>query len=68
LHVEQSLDNRSYHVCSDLIKYELNFIPRRGIEKAILDLALAIESGEIVEPLTNPQYSNIKVLQQRGFS
>ena len=68
LHVEESLDNRSYHVCSDRIKTDLNFVPRRGIEKAVMDLALAIESGEIVEPLTNPYYSNIKTLQQRGFN
>ena len=67
IELRPSTDDRSYHVSSELIKHELSFVPRRGIEKAIKDLAIAIESGKLTDPATNPIYSNIKTLQAKGI-
>jgi nucleoside-diphosphate-sugar epimerase len=65
---QPSEDNRSYHVSSERIKLDLNFVPRRGIPKAIADLAYAMQIGLIKNPTTNPLYSNIKMLQKKGFN
>lgn len=67
IELQTSTDDRSYHVSSELIKDDLSFIPRRGIEKAIKDLAIAIESGDLTDPANNPIYSNIKTLQAKGI-
>lgn len=67
LKIQSSTDNRSYHVSSERIKEDLSFIPRRGIEKAMRDLATAIYCGALIDPVNNPLYSNIKTLQEKGI-
>jgi nucleoside-diphosphate-sugar epimerase len=56
-------DNRSYRISSEKIGRELGFSPRHTIEEAVEDLKAALEDGRIVDPLTNPRYSNIKLMQ-----
>jgi nucleoside-diphosphate-sugar epimerase len=53
-------DLRSYHVSSSRIKEGLGFKPKYSIQQAIGSLKMALESGQITDPLTNPIYHNIK--------
>lgn len=57
-------DNRSYHISSDKIRRELGFAPKHTIEDAVSDLVTAFRKGRVSEPLTNPRYYNIKLMQQ----
>jgi nucleoside-diphosphate-sugar epimerase len=56
-------DNRSYHVSSELIKRELGFVPRHSIEDAVASLATAFAAGKISDPMENPIYYNVKLMQ-----
>jgi len=57
-------DIRSYHINSDKIKQILNFKPRYTIEEGVSTLVDAYKSGIIKDGLNNPQYYNIKMMQQ----
>jgi nucleoside-diphosphate-sugar epimerase len=59
----QTNDNRSYHICSDKIKRELGFVPKRTIEDAVRDLDKAFKEGKISNPMTDLRYYNIKMMQ-----
>lgn len=56
-------DNRSYHISSAKISRELGFTPRHTVEDAVLELRRAFEAGLVPDPLSNPLYSNIKLMQ-----
>ena len=56
---EESKDPRSYHICSDLIKNDLNFIPERTITGAVHSIRDAIDFGLLKDILTNTDYVNI---------
>jgi nucleoside-diphosphate-sugar epimerase len=56
-------DNRSYHICSEKIKRELGFAPKRTIEDAVRDLVVAFCAGRIPNPMTDSRYYNIKTMQ-----
>ena len=58
--VEESQDNRSYHVNSEKIKRALGFVPQFTVEDAIRDLAIKFKSGRFADSLTNPWYTNVK--------
>jgi len=58
--VEESQDNRSYHVNSDKIARVLGFVPRYSVEDAIRDMCIKFESGHWKDGLTNPLYTNVK--------
>ncbi len=58
-----SNDSRSYHISSEKIKRELGFVPKRSIEGAVHDLAEALRSGKIPNPMTAIRYYNIKTMQ-----
>ncbi len=58
-----SNDCRSYHISSEKIKGELGFVPKRSIEDAVHDLAEALRSGKIPNPMTDIHYYNIKTMQ-----
>jgi nucleoside-diphosphate-sugar epimerase len=60
-------DNRSYHISSEKIRRELGFEPRHTIQAAVEDLKDAFLGGRISEPMTNPLYSNIKLMQSVGL-
>lgn len=57
-------DNRSYHISSARIARELGFSPRHSIEQAVLELKQAFEAGLLPDPMGDPRYSNIKLMQK----
>ena len=63
LEVVPSDDRRSYRVCSDRIRRELDFAPSKTIEDAVRDLEAAFAAGRIPDPMTDPRYYNIKLMQ-----
>ncbi len=56
-------DNRSYHISSEKIKKVLDFETNFTISDAIRDLKKAFELGLLYDPLNNPDYVNIKKMQ-----
>ena len=56
-------DNRSYHISSAKLKRELGFAPRHSLEDAVRELRTAFEAGLLPDPLGDPRYSNIKLMQ-----
>ena len=56
-------DLRSYHINADRIRQTLGFTPRWTIEDAIHSLCDAYRAGQIPEPMTDPRYHNIKMMQ-----
>jgi nucleoside-diphosphate-sugar epimerase len=56
-------DNRSYHISSEKIRRELGFSPRHSIEHAVRELKEAFEAGLLPDPMGDPRYSNIKLMQ-----
>lgn len=64
LRVEPTNDPRSYHVCADRIRRELDFQPARTIEQGIEDLVAAFRDGRLPNPLEDPRYFNIKMMQR----
>lgn len=60
-------DNRSYHISSGKIRRELGFEPRHTIQEAVQDLKEAFQAGRVQDPLSNPLYSNIKLMQSVGL-
>ncbi len=62
--VQETDDNRSYHISSEKIKNELGYVPKRTIEDAVTDLVSAFKAGLIPNSLTDPKFFNIKTMQQ----
>jgi nucleoside-diphosphate-sugar epimerase len=60
-------DNRSYRVSSAKIQRELGWTPAHTIEEAVADLKRAFLEGRIPDPMTDPRYSNIKLMQRAGL-
>ena len=56
-------DNRSYHVSSRKIFEELGFKANHSVEAAIRDLKTAFNADQVPNPMTDPQYFNIKRMQ-----
>lgn len=63
-----STDNRSYHVNSDKIRDVLGFEPRRTVADAVQDLCIKFQIGRFKDALTNPLYTNIRQLIEKGVS
>lgn len=61
---QPSSDLRSYHINSDKINKVLGFQPRQTLEAAIQDLKRAHQNHRIENPLENPKYYNIKMMQR----
>lgn len=61
-------DNRSYHVNSDKIAMTIGFRPRFSVNNAINSLIIAYAEGKITDPLTNPIYHNIKMMQELNIT
>ena len=66
--VKPSDDLRSYHVNSERIAKVLGFVPRRTIEDAVRSIVAAYRDGRFQDPLGNPLYHNIKLMQQVNLS
>jgi nucleoside-diphosphate-sugar epimerase len=56
-------DNRSYHISSEKIRKELGFMPKHSIEDAVIDLKKSFDAGNILNPLGDIRYYNIKTMQ-----
>ena len=56
-------DLRSYHISSKKITEELGFVNKFTIEDAVSDLTYAMEKKFLTDPINNPKYVNIKVMQ-----
>ncbi|MBY0548457.1 MAG: SDR family oxidoreductase [Candidatus Obscuribacterales bacterium] len=60
-----SQDIRSYRICSDKIRRELGFLPKRSIEDAVNDLIDAFQSGKLPNSMNDARYFNIKQMQEK---
>lgn len=56
-------DIRSYQVSSRKIAADIGFVPKHSIEEAIRNLKNSFDEGRVPDPLTNPRYYNIKMMQ-----
>jgi len=56
-------DHRSYHISSEKIERELDFVLQHTIEDAVRDLVVAFQDGKIPNPMTDIRYYNIKTMQ-----
>jgi nucleoside-diphosphate-sugar epimerase len=63
-----AVDQRSYHVNSDKIEYELGFRPESTIESAVRSIQLAYDQLKIPRPMTDPKYRNIQRMKQIGLT
>jgi nucleoside-diphosphate-sugar epimerase len=57
-------DQRSYHVSSEKIRKELDFVPQHGIKEAVQDLVDAFDSGKIPDPMESDVYYNVKRMKR----
>lgn len=62
--IEESNDNRSYHVNSDKILKKLGFKPQNKISDAIEDLVNAFEKGLLPNSMEDKRYFNIKMMKE----
>jgi len=60
-------DLRSYHVSSEKIKRELNFVARHTVQDAVRDLVAAFQAGNVPNSMTDSRYYNIKTMQALSF-
>jgi nucleoside-diphosphate-sugar epimerase len=58
-----SNDPRSYHICSEKVRRELGFVPKRTIEDGAADLVAAFQAGRLPNPLTDVRYYNIQLMK-----
>ena len=63
LKVEDTDDNRSYHISSEKIFNSLNFKSVKTIDDAVKDLIYAFDKNILVNSLDNENYFNIKKMQ-----
>ncbi len=61
--VEPTNDNRSYHVSSEKIAKQLNFLPKFTIEDAVKDLVAAFETDKLPNAMEDIRYVNIKTMK-----
>ena len=61
--VEESNDNRSYHISSEKIKRVLGFQPKYSIGQAVRDLKAAFDGAKVPDAMTDKRYYNIKTMQ-----
>jgi nucleoside-diphosphate-sugar epimerase len=64
----ESTDKRSYHVNSDKIRDVLGFVPQFSVQDAVRDLCTRFKSGMFKDALTNPLYTNVRQLVDKGFA
>lgn len=57
-------DLRSYHISSEKIRRELDFVPKRSIEDAVRDLCGAFAAGKLSDSMTDSIYFNIRRMQE----
>ncbi len=60
-------DPRSYHISAERIRQELGFAPHYTIRDAVETLSAALRVGTLTDPMNNPRYFNIKMMQLRDL-
>ena len=68
IQTQASTDTRSYHVNSEKILQVLGFVPKRSVEDAVRDLCLQFRLGKYQDALTNPEFTNVKQLVDKGYA
>ena len=63
-----STDNRSYHIDSTKIKNVLGFEAKNTVTWGVRELSIQFSMGRWQDALTNPLYSNVKQLVDKGFA
>jgi nucleoside-diphosphate-sugar epimerase len=63
--IEESNDNRSYHISSEKIKNELNFEPKHSLKDAITDILTAFDRGLLPNSMYEKKYFNIRTMQEQ---
>lgn len=61
--IEDSIDQRSYHISSDKIKRVLGFTAQYSIEDAVEDLIKAFDEGKLPNSMQDPKYFNIQTMK-----
>ena len=61
--IEESNDDRSYHISSKKIKNILNFEPKKTIDDAVKELIQAFEKKILVNTFNDDGFFNIKRMQ-----
>ena len=61
--IEETNDNRSYHISSEKILSKLGFKASRSVRDAIVDLKEAFDNKIIVNTMNDPSFYNIKTMQ-----
>ena len=61
--VEETNDNRSYHISSEKIQKKLGFAASRSVRDAIIDLKTAFDKKLLINSMIDPVYFNIKTMQ-----
>ena len=56
-------DHRSYHICSDKIRRELGFEPKRSIEDAVHNVVDAFRANKIPNAMTDSIYYNVETMK-----
>ena len=68
IEIQKSNDLRSYHINSDKIKEELNFIPKYTIEDAVIEICDAFKNNAYEDALNNTKYFNVKKIKELKIS
>jgi len=64
IETKETNDNRSYHISSEKIKKILNFSTSYTVEDAVVDLKSAFDKKLLIDPLSNIEYYNIKLMNE----
>ena len=64
IEVTSSDDPRSYHISSEKIKKQLNFIPKFSVEDAVYDLCSAFKKDLIPNSFDNDNYFNVRTMKK----
>jgi len=68
IEVTSSDDKRSYHINSDKIKNEIDFVPKLSVENAIIDLCKAFKKGLIPNSFDDDKYYNVRTMKKIKIS
>ncbi len=68
LEVQETNDNRSYHINSDKINKELNFVPKYTIENAIIELCEFFKKNNHLDTFNDNIFHNVKRVKDLNFS
>ena len=57
----------SYDLSAERLQRTLDWRPTRSVENAVVDLCRAFRDGKLPDPLTDPRYYNVKMIQSVGL-